>query len=148
MKIEKIIELLDKHNKTGASIKRLTNNKYTEHQLLEDLLDWACGAAVDQRAFYKLTQMLYKTRDFYNEVAEREENKAFAANALTMQVVVNHMEHEFPWINDTDFVDEVGGAHSPGSCYNPEGHFCGECGRESCKGCKYEEVDDGNIEHI
>ena len=142
MKVEKMIELFKEHNKRGASIQRLTDGKYTENQLLEDLLDWACGAAVDQRAFYKLTQMLYKTRDFYNEVAEREGNEVFAANALTMQVVVNHMEHEFPWINDTDFVDEVGGAHSPGNCYNPEGSFCGECGRESCKGCKYEEVDE------
>ena len=64
MKVEKMIELFKEHNKRGASIQRLTDGKYTEHQLLEDLLDWACGAAVDQRAFYKLTQMLYKTRDF------------------------------------------------------------------------------------
>ena len=106
MKIEKIIELLDKHNKTGASIRRLTNDKYTEHQLLNEFLEWAEGAVIEQKAFHKLTQMLYKTRNFYNEVAKRDKNEAFNANALTIQVIINRMECEFPWIKEEDFLNK------------------------------------------
>lgn len=37
--------------------------------------------------------------------------------------------------NDENYIDEVGGYHSPCDCYNPEGYFCGECNKMSCKNC-------------
>lgn len=40
------------------------------------------------------------------------------------------------------YIDEVGGYHSPCECYNPKGHFCGECSKESCKGCTFENYAD------
>jgi hypothetical protein len=38
--------------------------------------------------------------------------------------------------------DEVGGFHDDGIGWNPQGVFCGECVRTSCKGCVNEEVTD------
>lgn len=35
-----------------------------------------------------------------------------------------------------DYLDDVGGSHSPGQCYAPDGRFCGECNKLSCNGCK------------
>ena len=31
--------------------------------------------------------------------------------------------------------DDLGGIHTDGVGYTPDGHFCGECIRESCEGC-------------
>lgn len=31
--------------------------------------------------------------------------------------------------------DDLGGVHTDGVGYTPDGHFCGECTRESCEGC-------------
>ena len=31
--------------------------------------------------------------------------------------------------------DELGGIHTDGVGYAPDGHFCGECTRKSCGGC-------------
>ncbi len=42
--------------------------------------------------------------------------------------------------------DEVGGVHEEGLGWNPNGVFCGECSKMSCKGCmweKYVEKEDG-----
>lgn len=36
---------------------------------------------------------------------------------------------------DESFKDEVGGVHDCGTGWNPQGVFCGECSRETCKGC-------------
>ena len=36
--------------------------------------------------------------------------------------------------NDT-YYDNVGGYHSPGDCYNPKGHYCGDCTKLSCESC-------------
>ena len=59
----------------------------------------------EQEAFRKLIRTLYKTRDFYNEVAKRyKHDVAFNANALTIQVIINHIEYEFPWIKETDYL--------------------------------------------
>ena len=59
------------------------------------------------------------------------------------------------WVKDTDksqwtfeipcdyyITDELGGVHTDGVGYAPDGRFCGECTRESCKGCwdKQEEI--------
>lgn len=38
---------------------------------------------------------------------------------------------------DEDYIDEVGGIHMPGNCYNPVGYFCGECSKSSCKNCAF-----------
>ena len=35
--------------------------------------------------------------------------------------------------------DDLGGIHTDGVGYAPDGHFCGECIRESCEGCWTEE---------
>lgn len=60
----------------------------------------------EQKAFRKLVRTLYKTRNFYNEVAKRDKNEAFNANALTIQVIINYIEHEFPWIKEEDFLNK------------------------------------------
>ena len=39
--------------------------------------------------------------------------------------------------NEEDYIDEVGGYHSPCNCYNPKGYFCGDCTKLSCKDCEY-----------
>lgn len=31
--------------------------------------------------------------------------------------------------------DDLGGIHTDGVGYAPDGYFCGECIRESCEGC-------------
>ena len=36
---------------------------------------------------------------------------------------------------DYYITDEIGGVHTDGVGYDPEGNFCGECTRESCVGC-------------
>jgi hypothetical protein len=43
-------------------------------------------------------------------------------------------------IEDTSYKDEVGGIHDEGLGWNPQGHFCGECGNLTCKGCSSEGV--------
>lgn len=41
-------------------------------------------------------------------------------------------------------IDEVGGFHGEGVGYNPNGIFCGECSRLSCKSCvNKDSKDDG-----
>ena len=142
MKIEKIIELLDKHNETGISIRRLTNDKYTEHQLLEELLGWAKGAIQCERGLSWLTQTIYERERFYGKEWDKNHCDSYFFKGMSLQTLINDMEHELPWVREEDYLDEVGGFHSPGQCYNPEGHFCGECNKESCKGCAYEEVDE------
>lgn len=47
----------------------------------------------------------------------------------------------FRFINDTDYVDPVGGYHSPGDCINPRGHFCGDCTKLSCEPCPYRNLE-------
>ncbi|MEM5817103.1 MAG: DUF4406 domain-containing protein [Desulfitobacterium hafniense] len=37
--------------------------------------------------------------------------------------------------NEGFTVDDVGGLHSDGIGYNPQGVYCGECGFETCRGC-------------
>lgn len=36
---------------------------------------------------------------------------------------------------DYHITDDLGGVHSDGVGYAPDGTFCGECTRESCIGC-------------
>ena len=47
--------------------------------------------------------------------------------------------HEPDEIEET-YMDDVGGIHSPCDCYNPYGYFCGDCGKLSCKDCKYRDL--------
>lgn len=42
---------------------------------------------------------------------------------------------------DEDYIDEVGGFHSPCNCVNPKGYFCGDCTKLSCKDCVYNELE-------
>ena len=49
---------------------------------------------------------------------------------------MNDKIEEFP----EDYVDEIGGFHSPGDCYNPNNVWCGECGKLTCKGCEFAEA--------
>lgn len=45
--------------------------------------------------------------------------------------------------------DEVGGVHEEGLGWNPQGHFCGECSKMSCKGCFWEKyVEKASIERF
>ena len=37
--------------------------------------------------------------------------------------------------SDYYIIDEIGGVHTDGVGYAPNGHFCGECTRQSCAGC-------------
>lgn len=39
--------------------------------------------------------------------------------------------------------DELGGVHTDGVGYAPDGHFCGECTRESCVGCWDKKTEQG-----
>lgn len=47
-------------------------------------------------------------------------------------------------IDEESYIDEVGGYHSPGDCYNPKGLYCGECSKESCADCEFKEATDWN----
>ena len=51
--------------------------------------------------------------------------------------------------NDTtdseNYIDEIGGYHSPGDCYNPNGLYCGECSKRSCINCEFREATDWNV---
>lgn len=38
---------------------------------------------------------------------------------------------------DETYHDEVDGYHSPGDCYSPKGHYCGECGKRTCAHCDF-----------
>lgn len=38
---------------------------------------------------------------------------------------------------DGAYRDEVDGYHSPGNCYNPNGHYCGDCTKRSCAHCDF-----------
>lgn len=40
--------------------------------------------------------------------------------------------------DEDSYYDEVGGYHSCGTGWNPNGMWCGECGRLSCSGCSSE----------
>ncbi len=40
-------------------------------------------------------------------------------------------------IGERVFIDEVGGHHSAGLGWNPNGVFCGECGSVTCAICQY-----------
>ena len=61
-------------------------------------------ALLEQEAFHKLVRTFYKTRKFYNEVADRDNDTALVANALTMQLIVNYIEYECPWIREEDYI--------------------------------------------
>lgn len=141
MKIEKIIKLFKEHNDTGKSIRRLTNDKHTEHELLKELLTWAEGAVEQQRGFSWLTQRIYSANRHYKKEWERTKDTTdrYFYEGMAVETLISDIEHEYPWVREEEYLDEVGGFHSPGDCYNPEGHYCGECNRESCKGCAYEE---------
>ena len=53
------------------------------------------------------------------------------------------------WLNDDEYIDEVGGHHDSGIGWNPLGHWCGECTRASCKDCVNEWVyDDTDINNL
>lgn len=41
---------------------------------------------------------------------------------------------------EEDYIDEVGGFHSPCNCSNPNGYYCGDCTKLTCKDCKYKEL--------
>ena len=47
------------------------------------------------------------------------------------------MKTEMIIYNEETYVDDVGGYHAPGDCYNPLGYFCGDCSKITCDGCKY-----------
>lgn len=38
---------------------------------------------------------------------------------------------------DGTYHDEVDGFHSPGDCYSPKGHYCGDCGKRTCAHCDF-----------
>lgn len=38
---------------------------------------------------------------------------------------------------DGTYRDEVDGYHSPGDCYSPKGHYCGECTKRTCAHCDF-----------
>ena len=38
-------------------------------------------------------------------------------------------------LSEDGFYDSVGGYHEAGVSYAPNGEFCGECCRQTCKGC-------------
>ena len=41
---------------------------------------------------------------------------------------------------DASYYDEVGGFHSGGIGWNPNGVWCGECCNQSCSGCPSERI--------
>ena len=43
-------------------------------------------------------------------------------------------------INDEDYIDEIGGFHSPCNCSNPNGYYCGDCTKLTCKDCECKEL--------
>ena len=49
-------------------------------------------------------------------------------------------DEDYQFDEDEDFKDEVGGVHGGGVGYNPQGVFCGECCKMSCKDCSNMEV--------
>lgn len=47
----------------------------------------------------------------------------------------NFIQEEY---KDESYRDEVGGVHDCGVAWNPNGVWCGECSKASCKGCIHE----------
>jgi hypothetical protein len=41
-----------------------------------------------------------------------------------------------------EYKDEIGGVHSEGLGWNPQGVFCGECSNMSCVGCPHENAEE------
>jgi hypothetical protein len=47
---------------------------------------------------------------------------------------------EDPLEDEDHYIDEIGGIHDGGIGYNPQGLWCGECVRVTCKGCTNEHI--------
>lgn len=43
---------------------------------------------------------------------------------------------------DISITDSIGGVHSEGQGWNPQGNYCGECNTVTCVGCIYSTDDD------
>lgn len=46
------------------------------------------------------------------------------------------------WKEDYGFYDEIGGYHSEGLGWNPQGVFCGECSSMTCIECSFRDEKD------
>lgn len=46
------------------------------------------------------------------------------------------------------YYDDVGGYHSCGLGYNPNDAFCGECSKDSCRGCKSKDIEKEEMEKL
>lgn len=46
------------------------------------------------------------------------------------------------------YYDDVGGYHSCGLGYNPNDVFCGECLKDSCRGCKSKDITKAKMEKL
>lgn len=68
----------------------------------------------------KMRQFLYDCLDLVNDNSDSEPTS-----------------NKQPIKNGSDYyiTDEIGGVHTDGVGYAPNGHFCGECTRQSCAGC-------------
>lgn len=60
---------------------------------------------------------------------------AHKAILLALEVVQSEHPILYEW-DDCGFMDDVGGHHDNGCGWAPDGTYCGECPRSSCRDCK------------
>ena len=69
--------------------------------------------------------MVISVNDYIGESTEKEIE--YAKSKGKFIYYYNHPEMHY---------DDIGGFHDSGIGYNPDGTWCGECSRLSCRGCK------------
>ena len=52
------------------------------------------------------------------------------------QQLIDEEANEVIIHNEDCWTDAIGGHHDSGMGWAPDGHWCGECCKSSCKGCK------------
>lgn len=65
---------------------------------------------------------------------EDEVGSVFTDLKIALQQTINLLKIKEKGY-DYYITDELGGVHTDGVGYAPDGAFCGECTRESCSGC-------------
>jgi len=66
----------------------------------------------------------------------------FESEAIKSSSVCKECKNAGEDSDKLDIVDEVGGCHGGGVGWNPQGIFCGECSRSTCKECINEHIKD------
>lgn len=92
------------------------------HEFESDHAAWAKAMGIEVEELEKLFGLNSET--FYQKIEELIETKK------------------------EDYFDDVGGYHSPCNCRNPNGYFCGDCGKLTCANCKFKELTEEDYDEL